>query len=110
MQSLPLYFSIGNYVFTHAGANVQKPIEANTENETVWMKESFPWCPAYPNKVLIFGYTPTWELGTYNKINKKASKIWYDTVNKDKIGIDCGGVFGGRLAALELPSQCEFYE
>jgi serine/threonine protein phosphatase 1 len=113
MQSLPLYFSIGNYVFTHAGANVQKPIEDNTENETVWMKESFPWCPAYPGKVLIFGHTPTWQLGKYNKLDKsvkKPAKIWYDTTNKDKIGIDCGGVFGGRLAALELPSQREFYE
>jgi serine/threonine protein phosphatase 1 len=116
LKSLPLYFSIGNYIFTHAGANVRKPIEANTEDETVWMKESFPWCPAYKGKILIFGHTPTWLLYPYvadnskNKEYRKRTKIWYDTVYKDKIGIDCGGVFGGRLAALELPSQREFYE
>lgn len=109
-RTLPLYFSIGNYIFTHAGANVQKPIEENVENETVWMSESFPYCPAYSDKVLVFGHKPTWNLYPYDKkFKKKDAKIWYDTTNKDKVGIDCGGVFGGRLAALELPSYREFY-
>ena len=113
LKSLPLYFSSGNYIFVHAGANVRKPIEANTEDETVWMKENFTWCPGYKGKVLIFGHTPTWQFGKYIKLDKnvkKSAKIWFDTINKDKVGIDCGGVFGGRLAALELPSYREFYE
>lgn len=88
VQSLPIYFEVGNYIFTHAGANARKPIQKNTEDETVWMKDNFPYCPAYKNKIIIFGHVPTW---------------------KDKIGIDCGGVFGGRLAAIELPSYREFY-
>jgi serine/threonine protein phosphatase 1 len=112
MRTLPLYFEVGDFVFVHAGANVQKPIQENTENETVWMNESFPWCPAYPTKTIIFGHTPTWQFGNYNKITKQVkqnAKIWYDRVNKDKIAIDCGGCFGGRLAVLELPSYREFY-
>ena len=109
-QSLPLYFSSGNFIFSHAGANVKKPIVANTENETVWMDESFPYAPAYSGKVLVFGHVPTWKLYPYDRKFKKAnSKIWFDKVNKDKVGIDCGGIFGGRLAALELPTYREFY-
>ena len=110
MQSLPLYFSVGNFIFYHAGANVKKPIAANSENETVWMDESFPYSPAYPGKVHVFGHVPTWKLYPYGKKFKKAnSRIWFDKVNKDKVGIDCGGVFGGRLAALELPTYREYY-
>ncbi|CUH95369.1 hypothetical protein P22_1439 [Propionispora sp. 2/2-37] len=110
IRSLPFYYSAGRFIFSHAGANTAKPIEENEEDETLWMERSFPVCPAYPNKVLIFGHVPTWGLPPYNsKFKKKNAKIWYDTVHKDKIGIDCGSCFGGRLAALEIPTYREFY-
>lgn len=109
VQSLPLYFTVGNFIFTHAGANTLEPIEANKEDDLVWMNESFPYCKAYQGKVMIFGHTPTWQLCSYNKVDRKTAKVWYDTKHKDKVGIDCGGVFGGRLAAIELPSYREFY-
>lgn len=109
-QGLLLYSTIGNYIFTHAGANVVKTIEENTENELVWMEDTFLHCPAYWGKVVIFGHEPTWNLYPYNKKAKRANaRIWYDTQYKDKIGIDCGSIFGGRMAALELPSYREFY-
>ena len=116
IRSLPVYYANGKYIFTHAGANTRKPIENNNEDDLVWMEESFPFCSAYKDKVIVFGHTPTWLLHTYtpnnrkNKEYRKNAKIRFDEVNKDKIGIDCGGVFGGRLAMLELPSQREFYE
>lgn len=112
LEELPLYFTYGEYIFTHAGANTRKPIEKNTENETVWMENSFPYCPAYKNKTIVFGHTPTWLLHKYNvkgKAERKNTKIWFDPEWKDKIGLDCGGVFGGRLAAIDLPSRREFY-
>lgn len=110
VSNLPLYFTVENFIFTHAGANVAKPIESNAEYETIWMNQSFPSLPGYPGKVLVFGHTPTWQFYNDNKINRKNTKIWYDSIHKDKICVDCGGVFGGRLAALELPTYREFYE
>ncbi len=110
IQSLSLYFSIGNFLFSHAGANTRKPIEQNIENDLVWMEERFPFCPAYKGKVLVFGHIPTWILYHQDKKFKKSNaRIWFDQEYRDKIGIDCGGCFGGRLAALELPSCREFY-
>ena len=110
VRALPLYFGLGSFLFSHAGANVRKPLAENTENETVWMDDTFPLSPAYPGKVLVFGHVPTWKLYPYDKKFKKtAAKIWFDSSHKDKVGIDCGGVFGGRLAALELPTYREFY-
>lgn len=113
VRNLPLYFETGKYIFTHAGANTRKPIEKNTENEVVWMENSFPSCPGYKDKIMLFGHVPTWLLHQYKAKGKKERKnteIWFDKVNKDKIGLDCGGVFGGRLAMLELPRMIEFYE
>lgn len=108
IQRLPLFFSSGKFLFTHAGANMNKPIEENCEDEVIWMNDSFPTLPAYKNKILVFGHVPTSHLHD-NQINKKQARIWYDQIYRDKIGIDCGSIFGGRLAALELPLYREFY-
>lgn len=109
-RSLPLYFTVGDYIFTHAAANTKKTIEENTASETVWAEDNFYYRPAYKNKIMVFGHTPTWLLRPYSKKNKpENAKIWFDPTFKDKIGIDCGSVFGGRLALLELPSGREFY-
>lgn len=111
VQSLSPYFATGKFIFSHGGANTSKPIEANTEDELIWADKSFPYCPAYKDKVMVFGHTPTWQLYPYDiKFKKANAKIWYDNTNKDKLCVDCGGVFGGRLAAIELPAYREFYE
>ena len=113
LRRLPLYFEIQNYIFVHAGVEAKKPLDKNTEDELIWSDDSFYYCPTYKGKTVIFGHTPTFLLTTPKKRNDKAykqsAKIWYDQTFKDKIGIDCGSVFGGRLAAIELPSGREFY-
>ena len=113
IRRLPLYFAVGDYIFVHAGVDSKKPIEQNKENDLVWCEDSFYSCQAYKGKTVVFGHIPTFLLTAPNKRNDKAykqsAKVWYDTINNDKIGIDCGSVFGGRLAALELPSGRVFY-
>ena len=113
IRRLPLYFAVDDYIFVHAGVDSKKPIEQNKENDLVWCEDSFYYCPAYKGKTVIFGHTPTFLLATPKKRNDKAyrrsAKVWYDTLNNDKIGIDCGSVFGGRLAALELTIGRVFY-
>lgn len=111
LNQLPLYFEIDNYIFVHAGVDPKKTIEKNTENDLVWCKDSFFDKPAYKGKTVIFGHTPTFYLYGHDKYikNKKETIVWYDEVNKDKIGIDCGSVYGGKLAALVLPTMQAFY-
>ncbi|GMA99149.1 metallophosphoesterase [Pelosinus sp. IPA-1] len=111
VRSLPTYFTSGTYIFSHAGADTRKPVEKNSEDDLIWMEDRFPYCSAYKNKIMVFGHVPTWLLYSYDKkFKKKNAKIWYDKTWNDKIGIDCGGVFGGNLAAIELPTYREFYE
>lgn len=107
LLELPHYFTCGSYIFSHGGANVAKPIGENSVDELVWMDKEFPFSAGYKDKIMVFGHVPTFRLT--NIKDKEKTKIWYDAVHRDKIGIDCGSVMGGRLAALELPSYREFY-
>lgn len=112
IRSMPLYFQTGKYIFSHAGADARKTIDKNTEDDLIWGEEEFSCYPAYKEKIVVFGHTPTWLLEEFKakeKNERENAKIWYDGIWKDKIGIDCGCVFGGRLAMLELPSCREFY-
>jgi serine/threonine protein phosphatase 1 len=110
VQNLRIYFINGKFIFTHAGANCKKTLEENSENDVVWMDRRFPYAPAYKDKILIFGHIPTWKLcPDGEKFKNNNAKIWYDRIHKDKIDIDCGSIYGGRLAALVLPSYEEVY-
>ncbi len=59
----------------------------------------------YPEKMLIFGHTPTL---TYPQMHGRAEILFTDTY----INIDCGAVFheaGGKLACLRLDDMEVFY-
>jgi len=107
---LPNFVQWKEFIFVHAGVDSTKPLEKNDKDDFIWSREQFIWCPAYKDQIVIFGHTPTCNLYPYDKAPEMSkSKIWYDSKYKDKIGIDCGSVFGGRLACLELPDFKEYY-
>lgn len=108
IQSLPAHAALEHYIFCHAGVDPQKPLAQQQENDFIWASRDFYAKAAYPGEVVVFGHTPTICLPNAPK-EIAASRIWYDTIHGDKIGIDCGAAYGGRLACLELPSLREFY-
>lgn len=110
IKELKLYYECENYIFVHAGINVNMNIENNTSDDLLWIRDEFIYRKSYENKIVIFGHTPTMHLYEYGKIkNIKESKIWYDKKFNDKIGIDCACCFGGRLSCLSLKDKKEFY-
>ena len=90
------------FVLTHSGLD-----HFSTEKELKdYGLEDFLFCRPhldsayYPDKLLIFGHTPTWTLSGENRILRRDT--WLD--------IDCGCVFkGGRLGCLCLDTLEEFY-
>ncbi|MFA6850006.1 MAG: metallophosphoesterase [Selenomonadaceae bacterium] len=108
MRNMACYFTTDSYIFSHAGLNPSKSLDEQTENDLIWGTRHFYEAPAYKNHTVIYGHTPTFYLPGTDKNIAKAS-IWHDTIHKDKIDIDCGCVFGGRLACLELPLLKEYY-
>jgi serine/threonine protein phosphatase 1 len=105
-----------NYVLVHAGLNVvgasvASKADASTAavlskqnfDDLVWIREKFYRKKALPRSITIFGHTP---IPMINKTN--GTGIWRDNRFNDKIGIDGGCVYGGRLLALRLDDMKDF--
>jgi len=116
LYKLPLYYEIDNYIFVHGGFDTSIPLEQNVADTILWLWDSnqFFYSPGYKDKIIIFGHNVTYTmphlLPKNGVVNRNDIKIWIDEQhNGDKIGIDCGSIFGGKLACLELPSKKVFY-
>lgn len=116
------YIQIGNksYLLLHGG------LYKNTESGQhllyqLFIREDFYMNPVDKNilksrgysedTVVVFGHTTTRDINIFkNGTYIAPNKIWRDTDNNDKIGIDCGACFpNGQLACLRLDDMKEFY-
>ena len=90
------------FVLTHSALEhfaPDKPLE-DYELQDYLFGRPAPEAVYYPDRILIFGHTPTRILSGRDKIIRQ--KTWID--------IDCGCVFkGGRLGCLCLDTMEEFY-
>ena len=117
LSDLPYYFELEisekKYLLVHAGIriNTQKSkktqsledlLKAQTQMDMVWIREEFYDRKALPSHTIIFGHTPSIYL------NKNSYGIWHDEKHKDKICIDGGCVYGGRLNCLCLDDMEEY--
>lgn len=89
LKNLRLYFEVEEYIFVHAGINPEKEITNQTEEDLLWIRESFYLSDKSFSKTVVFGHTPFYE----------------PFVRQDRIGIDTGCVYGGSLTAVMLPER-----
>jgi serine/threonine protein phosphatase 1 len=82
---LPM-FSIGDYVFAHAGVNPAVPFEQQSEGDLLWIREPFLRPQRYLGKMVVHGHTITAQ----------------PQQQPHRIGIDTGAYATGRLTALVL--------
>lgn len=85
-KALRLQVSAGDYLFVHAGVRPGVPLDAQDETDLIWIRDDFLNCAEPLGKVVVHGHTP---------VRKPA-------VRANRIGIDTGAVFSGRLTALRL--------
>jgi serine/threonine protein phosphatase 1 len=86
LDSLELGFSMGDYFFCHAGIRPGVPLEHQTENELLWIREPFLSAEVDYGKVVVHGHT----------IGERP------VVRRNRVGIDTGAYRSGRLTALVL--------
>jgi serine/threonine protein phosphatase 1 len=88
LKSLRTAWSAGGYLFVHAGIRPGVAVEAQDEDDLLWIREPFlSWSSdAPPPGVVVHGHTPARE----------------PAVLAHRIGIDTGAVFGGKLTAVAL--------
>ncbi len=84
----PMY-ETPDYLFVHAGIRPLTPLTDQSAHDLIWIRqEFFKFIGKYP-KPVIFGHTPLRQV----------------LMADDRIGIDTGCVYGGKLTCLKLPSR-----
>lgn len=91
LKDLPLYYEWNDYLFVHAGINLEKKHWKDTsERDFLWIRKEFHEGENHTNKTIVFGHTPV----MYLFKDTTTTKIWQQN---RKIGIDGGGVYGGSI-------------
>lgn len=89
LASLPVYTRIGSYIFVHAGFRPGLPLEAQTDEDMLWIREPFLSQGAGLDLVVIHGHTPVIE----------------PEAGPQRIGIDTHAFKTGRLTVLRVSDQ-----
>jgi len=89
LRGLKLYLEIGDYFFVHAGVKPGLPLERQTEEDCLYIREPFLSHRGSFGKVVVHGHTP----------------VQSPDIRANRIGIDTGAQFTGRLTALRLEAD-----
>lgn len=89
MADLPTAYETDDFFFVHAGIDPEEPLEEQTEQDLLWIRNQFVTYAFPLPKRVVFGHTPF----------EKAQIL------SNKIGIDTGCVYGGKLTAINLDSM-----
>jgi serine/threonine protein phosphatase 1 len=86
-ESLLSYYETDKYIFVHAGIRPGLPLKEQTLDNLLWIRYEFIENEKDFGKTVVFGHTP----------------LMSPLIEKNKIGIDTGAVYGGKLTCVELP-------
>jgi serine/threonine protein phosphatase 1 len=81
------YYETDDYIFVHAGLLPGIPLEQQDIDDILWIRDEFIASTYDFGKVVVFGHTI----------------LSAPLVAVNKIGIDTGAVYGGKLTCVELP-------
>lgn len=91
IKSLRTSISIGNYYFCHAGVRPGKTLENQIDDDLLWIRDEFLNSDENFGKTIIHGHTP----------------IAQPEVLVNRVNIDTGAFFSGRLTCLVLDASAE---
>ncbi len=86
-ESLLPYYETDGYIFVHAGIRPGLPLKEQTLDDLLWIRYEFIENEKDFGKTVVFGHTP----------------LMSPLIEINKIGIDTGAVYGGKLTCVELP-------
>jgi serine/threonine protein phosphatase 1 len=89
------YYETDDYIFVHAGLKPGIPIDRQNIEDLIWIRYEFINSPYDFGKVVIFGHTPL--------------SFTEPLTDKNKIGLDTGAVYGGKLTCIEL-TEMKIYQ
>lgn len=86
LDRLELGFGLGDYFFCHAGIRPEVPLEQQTEADLLWIREPFLSWNGDCGKIIVHGHTVE----------------EHPVIRSNRIGIDTGACWTGRLTCLVL--------
>jgi len=89
LRGLSLFHRQGGYVFVHAGVRPGLPMQKQTRQDMLWIREPFLSSKGELPGVVVHGHTPA----------RTA------TVRPNRIGVDTGAVMGGPLTCVVLEAD-----
>jgi serine/threonine protein phosphatase 1 len=94
MRSLPLFFDDGRRFFVHAGVNPSRPLDAQHEEELLWIRMPFLSNGRDYGRLIVHGHTP---------LESEKPEL-----HPNRLNLDTAAAFGGPLtAAVFNDSQTE---
>ena len=85
MRSLPLRYDDGRRFFVHAGIDPEKPLDAQSDRDLIWIREPFLSDARDHGRLIVHGHTPL------------ATGV--PDLRSNRLNLDTGAVFGGPLTA-----------
>ena len=92
-RSLNSYYLMDSFLCVHAGINPQKAWAEQTNEELLWIRNTFIYRPHILPQTVLFGHTPQ-------------PTVFYDLPYK--VGLDTGLVYGNMLTCLEVDEKVLF--
>ena len=89
LKQLKLTYRAGDYLFVHAGIRPGVPLEQQDGNDLIWIRNRFIDSDDDFGCVVVHGHTPNLEIQSRH----------------NRIGIDTGAYFSGRLTAAVLQND-----
>ncbi len=89
LKGLKMTMERGDYFFVHAGVRPGVPLASQAEEDCLWIREKFLDHRGSFGKIVVHGHTPVAE----------------PEMLANRIGIDTGSFFSGRLTALRLEGK-----
>lgn len=86
LESLPFWFRTDGLLFVHAGIRPGFPIEAQDEEDLMWIRNDFLWHMGPYEDLIVHGHTPVEEPTHYG----------------NRINIDCGAGWGNEIVPVVL--------
>jgi serine/threonine protein phosphatase 1 len=89
LEQLDLYHIEGGYLFVHAGIRPGRALEDQTSADMLWIRNRFLDSEENHGFMVVHGHTPCDS----------------PEIRPNRIGIDTGAVYGGKLTALVLEGE-----
>ena len=86
LRDLAAWRLVGDYLFVHAGIRPGRPLESQSRQDLLWIREPFLSSRDSFGWVVVHGHTPRPE----------------PVVRRNRIGVDTGAVMGGALTCAVL--------